>query len=291
MQTLVPKGRVNYEPNSLQDDAPREAPDGFHSFAEHADDGVKGRIRAESFADHYSQARLFYRSQAKPEQAHIASAFVFELSKVETAHVREAMVGHLRHVDEDLAKRVADGLGMASMPPAPSAAVKTRDFEPSPALQIIGKMKDTFEGRSIGILVDDGSDTAAIKALRKAAEDAGAMVKVVAPRLGVELAGGKRLDADGQLAGTPSVVFDAVALVLSDSAGKRLARDSAAVDFVRDAFGHLKAIAADSGAQPLLKAAGVAKDAGIVDAGDTRGFIAAAKTRQWDRESKVRLLA
>ena len=291
MQMLVPKGRTNYEPNSLQDDSPRETPGGFHSFAEHADDGVKGRIRAESFADHYSQARLFYRSQTKPEQAHIASAFVFELSKVETAHVREAMVGHLRHVDEELARRVADGLGMASMPPAPPAAVKPRDVEPSPALQIIGKMKDTLEGRSVGILVDDGSDAAAVKALRKAAEGAGAMVKIVAPRLGVELAGGKRLSADGQLAGMPSVVFDAVALVLSDSAGKRLARDSAAVDFVRDAFGHLKAIAADAGAQPLLKAAAVAKDAGIVDAGDTKGFIAAAKTRQWDRESKVRLLA
>ncbi|MGH8214440.1 MAG: catalase, partial [Rhodanobacteraceae bacterium] len=291
MQMHVPKGRVNYEPNSLQDDTPREAPDGFHSFAEHADDGVKGRIRAESFADHYSQARLFYRSQTQPEQAHSASAFVFELSKVETAHVREAMVGHLRHVDEELAKRVADGLGMKSMPSAAPTKVKARDVQTSPALQIIGKRKDTLEGRSVGILVDDGSDAAAIKALRKAAEDAGAMVKIVAPRLGVELGGGKRLDADGQLAGTPSVVFDAVALVLSDSAGKRLAKDSAAVDFVRDAFGHLKAIAADGGAQAVMKAAGVSRDAGIVGADDTKGFIAAAKTRQWDRESKLRLLA
>ncbi|MGH8190963.1 MAG: catalase HPII, partial [Rhodanobacteraceae bacterium] len=113
----------------------------------------------------------------------------------------------------------------------------------------------------------------------------------VAPRLGVELGGGKRLDADGQLAGTPSVVFDAVALVLSESAGKRLAKDSAAEDFVRDAFGHLKAIAADDGAQAVLKAAAVEKDDGIVAATDPKGFIRAAKTRQWDREAKVRLLA
>jgi len=291
MQMQVPKGRVNYDPSSLQDDTPRETPDGFHSMAERADDGVKGRLRAESFADHYSQARQFYRSQTKPEQAHIASAFVFELSKVETAHVRERIVGHLRHVDADLAQRVADGLGMRNLPDAPPAAVKVKDMKPSPALQLIGKMKDTLEGRVVGILVDNGSDAAAVTALRKAAEDAGAMVKIVAPKLGVELGDGKHVDVDGQLAGTPSLVFDAVVLVLSDDAGTQLAKDSAAVDFVRDAYGHLKAIAANGGAQAVLKAAGVAKDSGIVAADDISGFIKAAKTRQWAREPTLRQLA
>lgn len=291
MQMHVPRGRVNYDPSSLQADTPRETRGGFASFAERADDGAKGRIRAESFADHYSQARLFYRSQTKPEQAHIASAFVFELSKVETPHVREAMVGHLRHVDGDLARRVADGLGMKSLPPAPPLAVPVRDADPSPALQIIGKMKDTLEGRVVGILADNGSDAAAIGTLRKAAEKAGAMVKLVAPTLGIELDDGKRVTAQGQLAGTPSTVFDAVALVLDEDSGKQLAKDSAAVDFVRDAYGHLKAIAADAGAQAILKRAGVVKDAGVLGADDVAGFIEAAKTRQWNREAKLRRLA
>ena len=60
-------------------------------------------MRPESFADHYSQARMFYRSQSPLEQAHMASALVFELSKVETPHVREAVVGQLLHVDPELA--------------------------------------------------------------------------------------------------------------------------------------------------------------------------------------------
>ena len=291
MQMQVPKGRVNYEPSSLQPDSPREVREGFRSATVAADDGAKGRIRAESFADHYSQARLFFRSQSKPEQAHIASSLTFELSKVGTAHVREAIVGHLRHIDADLAQRVANGLGLAALPPAPPAAVAPIDMPPSPALQIIGKMKDTLEGRAVGILVDDGSDVAAVKALRKAATDAGATVKLVAPRLGLALSDGKRVNADGQLAGTPSTVFDAVAIVLSEEAGKRLAKNGAAVDFGRDAFGHLKAIAADAGGQQVLKAGNVGKDAGVVDAGDVKAFIKAAKTRQWDREPKVRLLA
>lgn len=292
MQMQVPKGRVNYEPSSLQADTPRETPDGFRSHATAPDDGAKGRVRAESFADHYTQPRLFFRSQTKHEQAHMASALVFELSKVGTPHVREAIVGHLRHIDAGLAQRVADGLGLDALPPAPPAAVKPKDMRPSPALQIIGKMKDTLEGRCVGILIDDGSDAATIKALRKAAEGAGATVKIVAPKLGgAKLSDGKKLAADGQLAGTPSVVFDAVAVVLSAEGGKRLATEAAGVDFVRDAFGHLKAIAADAGAQALLKAGNVGKDKGVVDAADAKAFIAAAKTRQWDREAKVRTLA
>ncbi|WP_369914354.1 catalase [Xanthomonas sp. NCPPB 3005] len=292
MQMGVPKGRVAYEPSSLQDDTPRESARGFPSHATPSEDGAKGRVRAESFADHYSQARMFFRSQSKPEQAHVASALVFELSKVETAHVREAVVGHLRHVDPALAQRVADGLGMDTLPPAPPAAVAPQDMPPSPALQLIGKMKPTLQGRAIGILVHDGSDAATVKNLQKAARDAGATVKIVAPKLGgAKLSDGKKLAADGQLAGTPSFVFDAVAVVLSAEAGKQLSKESAAVDFVSNAFAHLKAIAADAGAQPLLKAGNVVKDAGVLDAGNGKGFIEAAKTRQWDREPKLRMLA
>jgi catalase len=291
MQVHVPKGRVSYEPSSLQDDTPREAPKGFRSAAVPAEEGTKGRIRAESFADHYSQARLFFRSQTKIEQAHIASAIVFELSKVGAPHVREAIVGHLRHIDNQLAQRVADGLGLVTLPPAPGVVVQPQDMPPSPALQIIGKMKDTLRGRAIGILVDEGSDASTIKALRKAALDAGATVKVVSPKLGLTLADGKRMDVDGQLAGTPSTIFDAVAVVLTEDAGKRMAKTGAAVDFVRDAFGHLKAIAADAGGQWVLKAGNVGKDAGIVDASQTQAFITAAKTRQWEREAKLHRLA
>ena len=153
-------------------------------------------------------------------------------------------------------------------------------------------MKDTLQGRCVGILIDDGSDAAAIKALRKAAQGAGATVKIVAPKVGgAKLSDGRKLPADGQLAGTPSVLFDAVAIVLSEEGGRALAKEAAAVDFVRDAFGHLKAIAADAGGQALLKAGNVVKDKGVVDAGDPKGFVTAAKTRQWDREPKVRTLA
>ncbi len=135
-----------------------------------------GRIRAETFADHYSQARLFYRSQTAPEQAHIASALVFELSKVETrAHPRGD--GRPPASTSTRTSAGASPTAWASMPlprpPAPRGA-RSIDMAPSPALQLIGKMKDTLEGRAVAILVADGSDGALVAALKKAALDAGA---------------------------------------------------------------------------------------------------------------------
>ena len=292
MQMEQPVGRVAHEPNSLSENSPRETPaDGFRS-ATVTETGEKGRIRAKSFADHYSQARMFYLSQTAYEQAHIASALVFELSKVEHVHVSKAIVGHLRNIEEDLAKRVAAGLGLDKIPDAPIAAVPVQKMALSPALQIIGKMKDTLIGRAVGVLIADGSDGTVMEKIKKAATDAGATVKIIAPKVGgVKLAAGSILAVDGQLAGTPSVLFDAVAVILSEEGAKQLSMESAAIDFVRDAFGHLKAIAVDKGGQTLLTIANVGHDAGIVDVNDKDAFIAAAKTRQWGREKSVRTLA
>jgi catalase len=194
--------------------------------------------------------------------------------------------------EEDLATRVASGLALGHIPDAPKAAAPVLKMKRSPALQIIGKMKSTLVGRAIGILIADGSDGAAITKVRKAATDANATVKIIAPKVGgAKLADGSMLAADGQLAGTPSVLFDAVAVILSAEGAKSLSREGAAIDFVRDAFGHLKAIAADKGGRALLKLANVELDAGVVDANDLAGFATAAMTRQWEREKSVRTLA
>ncbi|MBN9471406.1 MAG: catalase [Bosea sp.] len=296
MQTQVFAGRANYEPNSLneagEEGGPREDPrGGFRTFAKDLD-GAKVRLRAESFADHYSQARLFFRSQTEIEQAHIASALAFELSKVALEHVRVCMLSNLRNVDETLAKRVADALGMP-LPTASQPALAPQDMEASPALRIIGKYPQTLEGRTIGILVTDGADGEMINALKTAVETEGGKTKIVAPRIGgVSLKKGGKLKADGQLAGSPSVIFDAVALVLSEEGCIGLLDDAAAVDFTKDAFGHLKAMGFSPQARPLLQKAGVFVDAGIVAlSDDPAAFVEAARTRQWDREAQVRSLA
>lgn len=296
MQMQVPKGRANYEPNSLAEageaGGPREDPQGgFRSFRTPVED-TKVRIRAETFADHFTQARLFYRSQTEIEQAHLASALVFELSKVTLEHVRLRVLSNLRNVDETLASRVADGLAM-DLPKASPPASQPFDMEDSPALRIVGKYPDTLKGRLVGILVTDGADGNQVAAIRAAAEAAGAQVQLIAPKVGgVVLKDGNRLKVDRQLQGAPSVLFDAVALILSEDGCALLLGEGAAIDFVKDAFGHLKAIGHTTEAQPLLDKAGVKPDDRVVALGkDGKAFVAVAAGRQWDREPNVRILA
>ncbi|MBB5686652.1 catalase [Sphingobium boeckii] len=297
MQMNIPVGRANYEPNSLaahgEEGGPRECPmTGFKTFEGSADNDEQGdklRVRAELFADHYSQARLFWLSQTESEQAHIASSFVFELSKVGLQQVPGRMVAGLRNVDEGLAKRVADGLAI-TLPPKTKAARAPVDMEPSPALSIQKNMKETLEGRCVGILYADGSDGAEIDALIKAVTAAKGKAVLVAPKVGgAVLADGSVRKADGQLAGMPSQIFDAVALILSPEGGAMLAKEAAAVQFAMDAFGHLKAIGASDGAQAVLDKANVVLDEGVTATG--KDFVAAAAKRFWDREPSLRMLA
>ena len=297
MQTEVPVGRANYEPNSLdragETAGPREHPTaGFTSFrgrAEEDEQGDKLRIRPESFADHYSQAKMFYNSQTVNEQAHIASALVFELSKVTVPHIPVQVVSNFRNVSEDLAKRVAAGLGIPLPAKAPSAA-PVQEFAPSDALSIQKNMLETLKGRCVGILIADGSDGKIIDTLKRDLKKAGATFKIVAPRInGIVLQDKTVIKADGQLAGTPSQLFDAVAIILSESGTNMLLKEGAAVQFVMDAFGHLKAIGHTAQSQPLLDKANVQADAGVVTIG--KQFIAAAAKRFFEREPEVRNLA
>ncbi len=297
MQMLVPKGRANYEPNSLaaagEIGGPRECPvTGFTTSPAviGADEsGEKLRVRSETFADHYSQARLFWVSQTPSEQAHIASSFVFELSKTNLPQVAPRMVANLRNVDEDLAKRVAAGIGIP-LPPKAKAARAPIDMPPSDALSIQKNMKPTLKGRKVGVLIADGTDAAELKALTDAVVKAGAKAFVVAPKVGgAKLSDGQLMKADGQLAGSPSQLFDAVAIVLSAEGCAMLLKEAAAVQFVMDAFGHLKAIGASAAAKPLLDKAGVEPGAGVTDLG--KAFTAAAATRFYDREPSLRTLA
>ncbi|NTH49244.1 catalase [Agrobacterium rhizogenes] len=296
MQMNVPKGRANYEPNSLAESGepggPRECPvTGFQTFAHQAGEGEQGdklRARGELFADHYSQARLFWKSQTPSEQAHIASAFVFELSKVHLEQVPPRMVGNLMNVDADLAKRVAAGLGIV-LPNKNPAAREPIDLDPSPALSIHKNMRETLEGRTVGILIAGGSDSKAIFDLVGSLTAAGATPFIVAPKVGeTKLSDGNTIRADGQLLGSPSQLFDAVAIILSNEGAAMLVKEGAAVQWVMDAFGHLKAIGHDAPAKPLLDKAGIQPDTGVVD---LPSFIGAAGKRYWYREPSVRMLA
>lgn len=291
-----PTGRANYQPNSWGD-GPRESPQrGFNSFAD-VEEGPKQRIRAASFADHYSQARQFFRSQTAVEQGHIANALTFELSKVEKPTIRERMVSHLLNIDAEMGATVAGKLGIRNLPSPADAAVPVRDdLSPSPALSIIENGPDRFEGRKVGVLVSDGADDDLLKSLGAALVAEGATMEVIAPRVeGAKTAGGGRIEAKHMLGGGPSVLFDAVAIVVSEEGARQLSEVAAARDFIADAFAHCKFIAYVEAALPLLAKGGIGDslDEGmhlLEKASDASVFVRALGTlRVWSREPKVSL--
>ena len=294
MQFQIPGGRVSYSPSSLEANTAREDPQlGFASTKEHVE-ADKLRIRPELFADHFSQARQFFFSQTETEQNHIVSAFIFELSKVETVAIRERMLGQLANVDMGIARRVADGLGMPGKIAKIATTVPAReDLPQSPALSILKKAKKSLEGRLIGCLIAEGSDSVIVANLTKAAAKRGCQVKVIAPKIGgAKAKDGTIISADFQLAGGPSVLFDCLFLALSDKGTASLLTEAAAVAFVHDGFAHLKVIGATPEAQPLLDKAGVITDEGVLVV--PRGLTAssfldrAALGRIWKRELAVR---
>ena len=293
MQTAVHPERVTYTPSLLDPRGPREsATRGFRSFPREIS-GPKVRARPESFADHYSQARMFFLSQTEPEQNHIVAALVFELSKVEAAIVRTTMLGHLAVIHADLGARVAAGLGHTGEIRPAVPAVTPTDHPLSPPLSMLAAGAPGLEGRCIGCLITDGADAALIEALKKAADAQRASVKFVASKVGcVTLADGSMHPADHQLAGGPSVLFDHVVLLCSEDGARALAGEAAAVAWVHDAWQHLKVIGHTAAAQPLLDKAGVGQDAGVVAidaAADAKTYLtAAAKGRIWPREADVR---
>ncbi len=295
MAMMNPKGRANYEPNSWNghEGGPRESPEkGFRSYPPQ-EEGPKVRTRSETFADHYSQARQFYISQTEVEQRHIVDAFVFELSKCERLEIRVRIVSHLRTIHQDLAKQVADGLRLKTMPDPAAAARPTReDLGKSPALSMLLNGPDSFKGRKVGVLVTDGVKIDLFNSLKSEAEAEGVMLEVVAPMVGgVEASDGSWIEAAQKVGGGPSVLYDAVALLPSQEGAPMLAKDAAARDFVADAYAHMKFIGYVEAAIPLLKKAGVdeSRDEGFILLEGLRGgsdFIETCrKIRYWARES------
>ncbi|HEY0718265.1 MAG TPA: catalase, partial [Streptosporangiaceae bacterium] len=298
MNLRNPHTRANYEPNSWGPEVggPREDPAaGFRSHPgldAGGDAGPKRRLRPESFADHYSQARQFFDSQTEVEQRHIIDAFVFELSKCDRPDIRSRVVAQLRNVGDDLAGAVAGGLGLPGLPdPAPAAREPVRGLAPSDALSVLKNGPASFAGRKIGIVVTDGIDDGLLSGLKSEAEQQGVNVELIAATVGgiQPGGGGDRLPADQKIDGAPSVLYDAVVILATKPGAAELASLPAARDFVTDAYAHGKFIGYTAEALPLFEASGVAShlDEGFVrlDERSSADFLRqCGELRLWSRQ-------
>jgi catalase len=300
----IHRGRVSYEPNSLGGGCPFQAgAAGFVSFPEPREENDhKVRGKAERFADHYTQATLFWNSQTDVEKQHIINAFRFELSRVQTPAVRERMVSGLRNVAAELAEGVAQGLGIRVMP-APMPKVMTREVTPeisvSPALSLFARPGDgSIRTRRVAILVADGCDGKSITSLADRLTSESAVPRFVSTTLGaVQSANGDAIEVDVSMEAAPAVLYDALVLPDGGEAIDALRADGRTLEFIKDQYRHCKPILAIGASDQLLADCGIdgalpdgQPDPGVIRATDasatTDQFIAAiARHRHFERET------
>ena len=301
----VHRGRANYEPNSLAGGCPFQAGlQGFVSFPQ-ATEGDKMRGKPEKFAEHYSQARLFWISQSAVEQNHIANAFRFELTRVQTPAVRMRVVSMLANVDAGLAARIAHGIGIDMPAPMPLALSlpgtlpgSSAPLQASPSLSLLHRPGATgISTRRVAILISAGADGALVRASYAALLADGAVPRLLGSQLGkVRAREGASLNVEISFEATAPVLYDALIIADGNDAAAHL--DAHALDFVREQYRHCKPILVLGSASAMLAKAGISTtladgspDPAIIHAGsDALQGIAAFKVllaghRSFARES------
>jgi catalase len=289
----IARGRVAYEPNSLAGGCPFQAGmQGFVSFPERVcEDKVRGK--PELFADHYSQARLFWLSQTPVEQAHIVGAYRFELTRVQTEAVRERVVSLLVNVDSSLAEQVASGLGIAVPPGQPLAAGRTFDppIDLSPALSLLSRPGNAgIRGRRVALLAAPEMDPGPMRETYADLLDRGAVPRFVGARLGaVAVNVDSAVHVEVTFEAAPSALWDAVVVPGGKVAIQTLAELGQAVDFVKDQYRHCKPILALNGGKALLEEAGIptaatdGHDVALVVVEATNGHTDLARSASFER--------
>ena len=283
----IHRGRVAYEPNSLAGGCPFQAgaQQGFVTFSERqqaSEEHAKVRGKPEKFADHYTQATLFYVSQTPLEQSHIVQAFCFELSKLTVPAIRERMVASLRNVSEDLAAQVAEGLGIDTLPPAmPRALLKPKppEVKISPSLSLTARPGDgLLKGLKVALLVANGVNGKSILQVQSALAALGAVGKIVGPRIGpITTEEGGTVLAQASLDNEPGFLFDALVLPDGKLAITALAANRQTTDFIKDQYFHCKTILVLPASNSLMDLSGFS--AQLPDGKPDPGLIIATQTR------------
>lgn len=266
-QHTIHKGQASYQPNSIDNDWPAETPPaasngGFESYPEQIS-GHKLRQRSETFSDHFSQPRLYYKSLAPHEQKHVVDAYTFELSKVQRKHIRERQVQQiLANIDLDLARQVGANLGIEV--PDLTLDYKKTAVEKSAKLSFLAFPPEDIQGRKVAVLIHNLVKSDTLEAIKNWAIKEGAVVHLLAPSLApVKDHKDNIIVADGMQMAEPSIAYDAVIIPDGDNLNAVL-QDGVARHYVLEAYKHLKPIAFLGNKSDLLEPLGLVADEGTL---------------------------
>lgn len=240
----INKGRASYNPNSIDNNWPRETPPaaaqgGFETYQERVD-GHKIRQRSPSFGDHFSQARMFFKSLSAPEQQHVIDAYSFELGKVERQWIRERTVNEmLANIDLELAQKVALNLGVEP-PTKGTVKVPELNTQLAPSLSQMSFLPKDIKARKIAVLVSNGVNADTVETILNWALKEMAVVKLVGPSPApVKTSKGEMLKVDAAMDGMPSIMFDAVVVVDGDNIAD-MQQNGEGLHYLLETYKHLK---------------------------------------------------
>jgi len=266
-QHTIHKGQASYQPNSIDGNWPVETPPaaengGFESYYERVS-GQKIRERSESFSDHFSQPRLYYKSLAPHEQKHVVDAYTFELSKVKRKHIRERQVQQiLANIDLDLARQVGANLGIEV--PDLSLDFKPQSVEKSAKLSMLAFPPADIQGRKIAVLIHNLVKSDALETIKNWAIKEGAVVHLLAPSLApVKDHQDKVITADGMQMAEPSIAYDAVIIPDGDNLNAVI-QDGVTRHYILEAYKHLKPIVFLGNKSDLLEPLNLVADEGTL---------------------------
>ena len=252
----ITKGTVNYWPNRFETRPPAALNEGaYHEFPQPVE-GIKARTKSAKFREHYNQAQLFYNSLSPTEKNHVAAAFAFELDHCDDPIVYKRMSQRLADIDLELAQTVAEMVGgekptQATRPNHGKSAKNLSQTEIQPS-------EPTIASRRVAIIIADGFDKVAFDGITTMLKASSALPFIIAPRrseifpAGVEKKEGNGVTPDHHLEGMRSTMFDAIFVPGGAESIQALQKSGRAVHWIREAFGHLKAIGATGEAVELL---------------------------------------
>jgi len=182
-QMYVPLNTAAYSPNTLNDQHPRQANQtegrGFFTAPNRSTNGGLIRAVSSTFADVWSQPRLFFNSLHPVEQQSIINGMRFETAQLKSPIVKNNVLIQLNRVSHDVAMRVASALGME----APAADPTYYHDNTTSGVSIAKEPLLKIDGLKVGYLTSNRANDSHIEQLKTALERDNVALVVVAETL------------------------------------------------------------------------------------------------------------
>jgi len=282
----IESDEVHYHNNSLADNTPSETPPeqgGYENYPGKVEGHVTREHPSDSFADYYSQARIFWNSLSAPEKQDLVESFSFHIGSVKDKGIRQKNVELWGNVDTEMATMIAENIGVD--------APKTKHVDVDTSYASLSQLNSPHSAMTmkVGVLLGDGFDGKEVNAVLKAFAENSVLFETISEKQGM-LTGkdGTQLEVLKSFLAVDPTLYDAI-YVVGGKSPMQMKFDTNLFDFVRMHYSHMKPIGVASGAGDYIIKSELNNMDGVIFAENNKEFTdqfigAIAQQRFWDRK-------